>query len=254
MLPPNINPSQSILCISAHENEAHVFIFSRFHTLLFYKRIDVAAFAQLGMQNQAFYKTRISLSEVVKTTLVPSAIFLETELTSYFSMVAPTIEKKDVAHQLVANREFLFSTSKTNRFFQALFPHAEIFPEVFYFIKNMPYYLPFHKKAVVLHRKSHVIYLLAYDESQLTFMNSFEIQGEEDVAYYTLLVYNQLSLNQQEVPLLISGQSETGTDLEILNLYVLNIEELKIPLNTQNLVDPLLLKSHAPLFITLLCE
>lgn len=251
----NIDTSQSYLFISTSEEVAHIFIFNRFKTLLFYQQQRLEDMEKLLVPRQVYYRTYISCADSHNPlVLVPSPIFLESDQDQYLSFITHEKTPLKITHSTTPQIQCVYSPSKTEVFLKDLFPRAEVFPEPCYLIKNIKYYQSLHSKAVLLHKQHGYIYVMAYDGDQVLFFNGFDTRGIEDISYYTLLAYNQCQYDTMEVPLLVSGYvSNQEADLELLKLYLGKIEFCPISLHLQELLSEEELRPHAVLLNTLLC-
>lgn len=70
--------------------------------------------------------------------------------------------------------------------------------------------------------------LLVLKNKQLILANSFEYRSKEDVLYYILFTMEQLDLDVESVPLILSGDIESNSDLyKYLYQYIRYIEFIK---------------------------
>lgn len=72
------------------------------------------------------------------------------------------------------------------------------------------------------------IHILAFQQTQLLFYNTFDFQNSEDLVYYVLLVYEQLGLHNEKVPLYISGKIQEESKIyDRLHQYIRHLHFVK---------------------------
>ena len=69
------------------------------------------------------------------------------------------------------------------------------------------------EKVVFLNIQQNQIHVIAFDRTQLLFYNTFNFQNAEDLVYYVLLVYEQLGLHNEKVPLYIAGKIQEESQI-----------------------------------------
>ena len=84
--------------------------------------------------------------------------------------------------------------------------------------------------TVVLHVRGYRGYISVFERANLFYYNSFQFEQPEDFLYFTLLAYEQLRMNTQEVHLFMSGDIlDTGALYKILYRYVHTLSFLPPP-------------------------
>lgn len=87
-----------------------------------------------------------------------------------------------------------------------------------------------NKTLVYCNVKQKSIDLAAVQDGKLLFVNSFPCRTKEDFAYYTILTYKQLSLNQNEIPLVLVGNILIDSGIyEIATRYIANVGFATLP-------------------------
>ncbi len=72
--------------------------------------------------------------------------------------------------------------------------------------------------------------MFLFRNGSLVFNNYFQFKDAKDFLYYVLLVFEQLSLNQEETHLFISGKILRKSQIyELLSMYVRNLDLIPIP-------------------------
>jgi hypothetical protein len=84
--------------------------------------------------------------------------------------------------------------------------------------------------TLYIHLRDQTLQVVCFREGEFVFANYFEYQSSNDVAYYMMLVINQLSLKQQDVRVVLSGQLERKSEIyTTLYRYIQKIDFLDYP-------------------------
>ena len=109
------------------------------------------------------------------------------------------------------------------------------FTNLHYFHATSPLLLAWQKEAVQLQDASVYINVLsnsfqiaAFNREKLLLSNTYEFKSAKDFIYYTLLVFDQLGLNVEKIPLYLSGEVMKASEIyNLLYRYIRNINFLK---------------------------
>jgi len=89
--------------------------------------------------------------------------------------------------------------------------------------------------SLLLNFKKGLVDVILLDRSNLKIMNSFQISSGKDVVYFTLLIFQQFGLDQNQQKVWISGGVESDSDyFKLLKNYIPNLEFL----NSYELIKP----------------
>ena len=81
-----------------------------------------------------------------------------------------------------------------------------------------------NRSFCLLNFQKKIFNVLIVEGNKLRFYNSFSINTKEDMAYYTLFIFEQLNLNPETSELLLSGEIDKNSEhYNILNQYIRNI-------------------------------
>lgn len=251
-----IDPSQSVLCLCVLDQQVDCFVFNRFNKLLGFESRGVSDIHSLEFITQPFSKIWVSMAQQNFTeTIVPKALFVESEASSYLTMIQEINAKQSIEYQDVSDNVYVCPSIEKKGFLSILSPQARVFPERYYLLKGLPYYQSKYSQAIVLHKRMHYIDVLYYEKDTVNVFNSFSVEHENDIAYYILLIYNQYSLDQKRVPVITSGETTSLIPaIEILKMYIKTIEPISFLVETdlQNMEKPFVL--HSPIISSVLCE
>lgn len=169
-------------------------------------------------------------------TIVPTELIGETELKEFLKFNIKTL-----AHDFIAQDAILEDEA------QILYiPYININNYFFEKFGGFSYYhsigkwidycreLSSENHQVFANFDDKILDIVVLKDKQLILANSFEYRSKEDALYYILFTMEQLELDVESVPLILSGAIETQSDLyEYLYQYIryiefINTEKLKI--------------------------
>ena len=85
-------------------------------------------------------------------------------------------------------------------------------------------------KVVCINVRNTYLQVAAFDSGHLQFFNSFEFVSSNDVLYYTLTAYKQANLDPVMIPLYISGQVISDSEIyRVLNRFIKSMHFTVIP-------------------------
>ena len=166
------------------------------------------------------------------STLVPSELFDHKNSLNYLKYTT-TIQTNDLA----AN-DLIFEDQINNVYI----PYTDINNYIFEKFKVFDFY---HYSSVLLEKLSNeltdnfsqkvflninnsFIDILYFKNKQLIFFNSFDYKSKEDILYYLLFTFSELSLNPDNIHLVCCGLIDLDSELyALLYNYIRNIELLE---------------------------
>ncbi len=164
-----------------------------------------------------------------KFTLIPNSLFDEENKKSLmgFNHSVGADEKihSDILRNLEARNVFSVS-QKIESEMRKCFSNAHFIHDSTAFIEGL---LIQHKnnseKKVFADFHSGYFEIVILDGKRLLFSNAFSYKTPEDIAYYILFVYEQLSLNPETIELVLSGEIEkTDKEHSLLYTYIRNVK------------------------------
>jgi len=178
--------------------------------------------------NTVFRKVHI-LMAASAYTLVPEALYKESARERYLSFVTNLSDNTLVLSQYVHTAEAWLVFAPDSQLTDAClhyFPDARIqhrsgalAESVLPGIKRNP-----GANQVLVFVRSELFDILVVKEGKLRYLNSFRWKTKEDLTYYLVFVLDQLSLNPENVPLILSGDIHPDSDLfGLLSRYVRHI-------------------------------
>ncbi|RLD39164.1 MAG: hypothetical protein DRI74_01705 [Bacteroidetes bacterium] len=206
----------------------------------------------LMLGDEAVYqseKVNLRLGDILAEKKISSKNFKSVHLTidnSYFTLVPIALFDKENAidylnqlHRLPEN--FMVRTDKLS-FLETQNVYAVYAPSFYslsdhfstinlkhastVFIQQMAILQKMRKGAAVyVEVATNSMHIIVFDNDKLLFSNTFLFKEKEDFIYFILLVYNQLNLKPESVPLLFSGNIDRSTALyAIAYQYIGNLE------------------------------
>ncbi|MFU8842292.1 MAG: DUF3822 family protein [Bacteroidales bacterium] len=170
--------------------------------------------------------------EAVKTTLVPSPLFLEDHKENF----AQFNFASDINHQVLSDKIRnldAYIVYEVHKAFSDLW--ADFFPahtlnchagRLIDLVMLMNKNSPFQKRVFINVRKSYVD-IAVHEGNKLLFFNSFAFRTREDFIYYVIFVMEQLAIHPEETEWMLSGFIDRDTPMfDILYKYVKNIRFL----------------------------
>tara|TARA_B110000014_G_scaffold127889_1_gene88153 strand:- start:2639 stop:3475 length:837 start_codon:yes stop_codon:yes gene_type:complete len=89
--------------------------------------------------------------------------------------------------------------------------------------------------SLYLNINSNHMELIYFVKNKLIFYNRFDFSTKEDIIYYLLFTIDQLKLNPEEIPLVITGNiSEDDDNYKIIYEYIRNVSTFNSEINQEN--------------------
>tara|TARA_B100000686_G_scaffold25001_1_gene23992 strand:- start:20 stop:775 length:756 start_codon:yes stop_codon:yes gene_type:complete len=162
------------------------------------------------------------------STVVPEVLFDKNNALSYLKFNSKILQNDYVANDSIFNNECV------NVYIPYVNINNFIFKKFDSFIYN--HYSSIILEQIKLNEKNSTnpslylniglnhIDLTFFKENKLVFYNTFEYISKEDVIYYVLFAIDQLKLNPEETPIVISGKiSEEDEYYKIIYKYIRNV-------------------------------
>jgi hypothetical protein len=162
-------------------------------------------------------------------TLIPEALYLENEKENYFNFVHER-DSGEVVHSDRLQHLGVYSvygvpahfSKEIDKFFsQAILRHISsvLISNIWMNVKNMS------GRKAFLNLRDAQFDLLVFEGNQLKYCNVFHYLTVEDIAYYVIFAFEQLSLNPEEVSLVLMGNGDRFSPVyDLLFRYIRNIE------------------------------
>jgi hypothetical protein len=165
-------------------------------------------------------------------TLIPESLFIENEKESYFNFLHEQETDEIVLSDRLAHLGIYTVYSIpgacrrdiVNVFPKVTFCHisSALISNIWMSVKNKT------GRKVFLNLREEQFDLLAFEENQLKYCNSFRFLTAEDIAYYVIFVFEQLNMNPEEVHLALLGNVDKFSPVfELLFRYIRDIEFVK---------------------------
>lgn len=162
------------------------------------------------------------------STVVPEVIFDKNNALSYLKFNSKILQNDYVANDLIFNNECV------NVYIPYVNINNFIFKKFDSFIYN--HYSSIILEQIKLNEKNSTnpslylniglnhIDLTYFKENKLVFYNTFEFVSKKDIIYYILFTVDQLNLNPEETPIVISGKiSKEDEYYKIIYKYIRNV-------------------------------
>lgn len=162
-------------------------------------------------------------------TLIPEALFLESEKESYFNFIhepetGELILADRLEHLGICTVYGIHGSSKNELdkvFSKYTLVHIStvLMGSIWMNVKNMA------GRNVFLNLRDGQFDLLVFEGKQLKYCNVFKFLTTEDIVYYVIFVFEQLNLNPEEMTLTLLGNIEKQSQCyDLLFRYIRNIE------------------------------
>jgi hypothetical protein len=191
-------------------------------------------FEQNQLLNLPFRKVFVLLPSFY-STLVPSGLFKpeEAEKWIYFTHQIPSGNKILYTPMKLADAWNIFvSPEPIIQLFQRQYPEPVFFHQ----------YVPIAetklaisrpgvgRNQVILNLQNNYFDMVVLERNNLKLCNTFEINGEQDLIYFTLFVFDQLQLPSDSTETLVIGSHpHSGTILQTLRKYIKHIKQPGLP-------------------------
>jgi len=165
-----------------------------------------------------------------KNTLIPGPIYDANEIRQYidFNFSSSPDEKAFADHLVPMDTYNVFSIQEsTLSAITGIFPRIRISHMTSILIESIwiNYKNRINASRVFLHMREKNFDLMLFDGRQMTYFNSFPHLNAEDVTYYLIFILEQLSINPENISIVLLGNVERSSNLfELLLRYVRQIE------------------------------
>lgn len=166
-----------------------------------------------------------------KSSLIPSPIFDENELEEYLRLNFEINSDEQLMHdkllQSGINNCYAVNRNWLEKI-KSFYPNATFQHFSSSFIESSLQY-SHHETAAFVNFDSKQFELLVKKNQQLIFYNSFQYQTAEDVIYFVMYAFEQLSLSNTETQVLLSGQIEKDSAIyQLLYKYIKEVDFVKV--------------------------
>jgi hypothetical protein len=165
-----------------------------------------------------------------KSTLIPSALFEESEKNTYLHFsTEPEAEEKVLSDNL--NRLEIVNIFGVNNILYdqvfRFFPGAKVchvssllIESIWMNFKNL-----ITDKRIFIYVREDAFNMLIFEKKQLVYSNAFFFRAPEDFVYFVIFVMEQLNLNPEEVPVTFLGNIDTKSpQFDLIFKYIRNID------------------------------
>ena len=162
------------------------------------------------------------------STLIPNSIFESSKKEKYLNLNFESASKLETSSETIKSID-------AQNVFGVSFAEKELINTFFSKATIQHYATPLinmlhsqckniEKPKVFLGAHKQHIELCVFNKDGLVFFNLFKFLNDQDIAYYTLSIYEQLKLNPDEIELNISGTIEKTSELyKLLFTYIRNV-------------------------------
>ena len=173
------------------------------------------------------------------STVVPEPLFDKKNALSYLKFNSKILQNDHIAYDRIFNNECV----------NVFIPYVNINNYIFKMFDSFVYnhYSSIILEKVKLNEKNTTtpsLYLnininhmeiTYFVKNKLVFYNRFDFNTKEDVMYYLLFTIDQLKLNPEEIPVVITGNiSEDDDNYKIIYKYIRNVSIFNSEINQEN--------------------
>ncbi len=169
----------------------------------------------------------------VRSTLIPSPLYEPSSHDAYLKLqfgaekdlrlLADHIETLD-AHQVFAVPLNVYSVIEHH------FERKRIFCYTSALIQSIwVNHSRLHATKVFLNLRSDFFDVMVFNGKRMDLFNTFSWTVNDDIIYFLIFVMEQLSLNPEEVPVVVMGETDDGPLSELLYTYVRHVEFARQP-------------------------
>lgn len=173
------------------------------------------------------------------STVVPEPLFDKKNALSYLKFNSKILQNDHIAYDRIFNNECV----------NVFIPYVNINNYIFKMFDSFVYnhYSSIILEKVKLNEKNTTtpsLYLnininhmeiTYFVKNKLVFYNRFDFNTKEDVMYYLLFTIDQLKLNPEEIPIVITGNiSEDDDNYKIIYKYIRNVSIFNSEINQEN--------------------
>ncbi|MEE3244851.1 MAG: DUF3822 family protein [Bacteroidota bacterium] len=157
-------------------------------------------------------------------TVVPQALFDEKHLTDYLKFNTKILKTDFIVYDELETLELVniyVPYANINNFFFDHFGTFTYFHSQSILLKNTLALASTQTAEVFVHVRPNSLSVIAYQEKKLLLSNQFNFDTPQDFVYYILFCYEQLQLNPEIHPLVLSGAiTEEDANYEYIYQYV----------------------------------
>lgn len=165
-----------------------------------------------------------------RSTLIPSALFEESEKETYLNFSLEPGEEEKVFFDRLSQIEVVNIYGFNKDLYDEMagfFPGAKVchlssalIESIWMNFKNL-----ITDKRIFIYVREEAFNLMIFEKKQLVYSNAFHFNAPEDFVYFVIFVMEQLNLNPEEVPVTLLGNIDTDSpQFELIFKYVRNID------------------------------
>ena len=173
------------------------------------------------------------------STVVPEPLFDKNNALSYLKFNSKILQNDYAAYDEIFNNECV----------NVYIPYVNINNYIFKMFDSFVYN---HYSSIILEKvklnekntatpslylniNSNHMELIYFVKNKLIFYNRFDFSTKEDIIYYLLFTIDQLKLNPEEIPLVITGNiSEDDDNYKIIYEYIRNVSTFNSEINQES--------------------
>ncbi len=177
--------------------------------------------------SKQYTKVSISISNRL-FSVVPKVLFQKNNINLYVKQNARIISSCDYRYQVLEKEGLVICYAvpqNLNTWIKKVFPTAKITHEIavvteavlrdFYSLSN---------DRVVINIHKNYFYITSLKKGKLEFVNTFLFSEKEDLLYYILFTFEQLSINPSLVEVFLTGEIQKGSqEHQLLFKYIKNL-------------------------------
>lgn len=161
--------------------------------------------------------------DTARFTLVPFSLYDNAQKKRYLELNHPLKDNDRIRDDMLKNHYAYLLYAQDEKLGQAV---EEQIPGILWrhhattVINNMAGQYNFENEIIADVRHNR-FYLMAMQNGRLKFCNAFRYQSREEFAYFVLLVYKQLNISTEEVPLRLFGLIHDDSQvIQLLRCYI----------------------------------
>lgn len=191
-------------------------------------------FRENDLLNLPYKKVFILIPSTV-STLVPSGLFQANEAHKWLSFTHQISSGNDIAHtdMKMADACTIFTIpEKLKNLFKRQFPEPRFFHQYVPITETkLAVSRPGNSKSqVIINVQNRFFDLVVLEKNNLKLCNTFEINGKEDLIYFTLFVFEQLQISPATADVQFIGYHPAADEIkQMLSKYLKHVKQPGLP-------------------------
>jgi len=229
----NLNIGNDLILVDVLKSKTHIAIAEKnFENKLNQETFPISNFTKALKTcpvriSKQYGKVSISIANTL-FSIIPKALFEKESIHLYLELNASIKESHDYQYQIIHKEGIVICYAlpkNLNDWIKKVFPSAKLTHEVAVLIESVLrdfYSLAENRVIVNLHKDYFDIVIL--NKGKLEFVNSFRFSEKEDLLYYILFSFEQLSINPNLIEVFLIGEIKKGGDEhQLLFKYIKNL-------------------------------